>query len=81
MTTSAALLPKPANNWNDNFRPQDLSNINFIDATKFQGYDTKGSTLKNANRDLRPSIPVPKLVTPFHNSDVDPDVLRRPIGF
>ena len=79
LTTSADLLPKPVSGWNDNFRPQDLSNINFIDATKFHGHDTKGSTLKNANRDLRPSIPVPKLVSNFMNSDIEPDVMRRPL--
>ena len=79
LTTSADLLPKPVSGWNDSFRPQDLSNINFVDAAKFQGHDTKGSTLKNANRDLRPSIPVPKLISNFMNSDIDPDVMRRPL--
>lgn len=79
MTTSADLLPKPVAGWNDNFRPQNLSNMNFVDAVKFQGFDTKGSTLKNANRDLRPSIPVPKKITDWNNSSVEPDMMRRPL--
>ena len=79
MTTSADLLPKPVQGWNDTFRPQNLSNMNFVDAVKFQGFDTKGSTLKNANYDIRPSIPVPKKISDWNNSSVDPDVMRRPL--
>jgi hypothetical protein len=83
---ATALLPKPAGrmtggeDWSE-FAPKDaLKNQNFLDATKFIGVNTQGSSLKNANYDLRSSMPIPKAdVGPWSGSSIDPDLMRRPL--
>lgn len=83
---STGLLPKPASrmtggeDWSE-FAPKDaLKNQNFLDATKFIGVNTQGSSLKNANYDLRSSMPIPKSdVGPWSGSSIDPDLMRRPL--
>lgn len=68
------------NNWSE-FAPKNaLKNQNFLDAKKFIGVDTQGSALKNANYDIRSSMPIPKSeVGPWMGSSVDPDLMRRPL--
>lgn len=67
-------------NWGE-FAPKNaLKNQNFLDAKKFIGVDTQGSALKNANYDIRSSMPIPKSdVGPWMGSSVDPDLMRRPL--
>ena len=63
------------------FAPTDaLRGANFLDPVKFIGVDTQGSSLKNANYDLRSSLPISKSsVSPWLNSSYEPDLLRRPL--
>lgn len=83
---ATGLLPQPAaqmtggDDWSE-FAPKDaLKNQNFLDATKFIGVNTQGSSLKNANYDLRSSMPIPKAdVGPWSGSSIDPDLMRRPL--
>ena len=83
---STDLLPRAAGgmtggeDWAE-FAPKDaLKNQNFLDATKFIGVNTQGSSLKNANYDLRSSMPIPKAdVGPWSGSSIDPDLMRRPL--
>ena len=45
-----------------------------VNVAKFIGVDTVGSSMKNANRDIRGTIPNPKFnVSVWHNSSIDPD--------
>ncbi len=86
LNVSTDLLPKPSGgmtggeNWSE-FAPKDaLKNQNFLDATKFIGVNTQGSSLRNANYDLRSSMPIPKSdVGPWSGSSIDPDLMRRPL--
>lgn len=63
------------------FAPTDaLRGANFLDPVKFIGVDTQGSSLKNANYDLRSSLPITKSsVSPWLNSSYEPDLMRRPL--
>lgn len=59
-----------------------LNGRNFLSSKPHFGVDTQGSTLKNANRQLRsePANPVVSNLTPFNNSSIDPaDDMRRPM--
>ena len=60
--------------------PKDLQNMNFLDATTRIGVDTVSSSLRNANYGLRSEPTNPKTeVSPWMNSDIDPDLARRPL--
>ena len=77
------LLPKPSvaqANFGE-FAPTDaLRGAQFLDPVKFIGVDTQGSSLRNANYDLRSSLPIKKnSVSPWLNSSYEPDMLRRPL--
>lgn len=77
------LLPKPSvaqANFGE-FAPSDaLRGANFLDPVKFIGVDTQGSSLRNANYDLRSSLPIKKAtVSPWLNSSYEPDLMRRPL--
>lgn len=68
------LLPKPALSQTDfaEFAPQALGAQNFVDATSFVGVNTQGSSLKNANYQLRADIPIPRVdVGPWANSTIE----------
>jgi len=81
MARSVDLLPKPMpqqDEWSE-FSPAAMAGQNFLTAQRFMGTDTKGSTLKNANYDLRMAIPVPKTSFVWNNSTIDADVYRRPL--
>ena len=63
------------------YAPQALQGQNFLSPQALIGTDTVSSSLKNANWDLRNTIPIPKKsVGPWQNSTIDPDVLRRPLN-
>ena len=62
------------------FAPKDLQNMNFLDATNRIGVDTVSSSLRNANYSIRSEPANPKTaVSPWMNSDIDPDLDRRPL--
>ena len=74
------LLPKPAMTQTDfaEFAPKSLSASNFVDATAWIGVDTQGSSLKNANYQLRADIPIPRSsVGPWMNSTITAGDLSR----
>jgi hypothetical protein len=80
LAKSVDLLPKPVRGSTDfgEFAPKNLGTQNFVDATKFIGVDTQGSSLKNANYQLRPDPPIPrKDVGPFSNSTIEYDLMRK----
>jgi hypothetical protein len=82
--TADDLLPKDAANskWAQvNPAGQgDLQDQNFLTAGFQIGVNTVGSSLRNANLQLRSEPPVAKgNWGPIYNSTIEPDVLRRPL--
>lgn len=57
----------------------DVSNQNFLTAGWAVGINTVGSTLRNANLQLRSEPPNPRGAWPIMNSTIEPDLLRRPL--
>ena len=54
--------------------------INFLSSGYHIGVNTVGQSLKNANRQLRSEPPNPQVsVSPWMNSSIAPDLLRRPL--
>lgn len=80
---SVDFLPAPppdagaGGDWGE-FAPKALQGAQFVDATKFVGVNTIGSSLKNPNYNLRADPPIPKKdVGPWSNSTIDPDPWRK----
>jgi hypothetical protein len=83
MNVASDLLPKPTSpqvlDFGE-FAPKALQGQNFLDVSQQIGVDTQGSSLKNANRQLRSDPPNPRTnVGPWANSSIDTDLLRRPL--
>lgn len=57
----------------------DVSNQNFLTAGWAVGINTVGSTLRNANLQLRSEPPNPRGAWPILNSTIENDSLRRPL--
>lgn len=59
-----------------------LSGRNFLASKPHFGVDTQGSSLRNANRQLRsePANPMISNLTPFNNSSIDPDMMRKELN-
>lgn len=80
---AADLLPKPNTPQVQDFgefAPKALQGQNFLDVTKQIGVDTQGSSLRNANYQLRSDPPNPRFnVGPWSGSTIDPDLMRRPL--
>ena len=78
--TSSALLPSNANVDNQ-FNipvPDNLQNKNFLKAGFHHGINTQGSSLRNANYQLRSDPCIPRVnISPWLNSTIDPDLGRR----
>ena len=77
------LLPNDeCNLWstnNPNASP-DLSNRNFLQAGWATGVSTVGSTMRNANLQLRSDPPNPqKVVSPWMQTTMGPDLARKPL--
>lgn len=76
------LLPKDNNDWGT-MSPNgegDLENVNLLKAGHHMGIDTVGSTLRNANLQLRSEPPNPQSqVSPWLNSTIQPDLMRVPL--
>jgi hypothetical protein len=58
----------------------DFMGVNFLNAGYLIGVDTIGSTLRNANLQVRSEPPNPQLVvSPWMNTTIEPDVFRQPL--
>ncbi|AAC96720.1 hypothetical protein PBCV1_A352L [Paramecium bursaria Chlorella virus 1] len=82
LTPSSQLLPKPSPEAADfaQFAPKNLQAQNFLTATQWIGVNTQGSSLKNANYDLRADPIIPKAdVGPWMMSSVDPNIYQKPL--
>lgn len=82
--TAEDLLPKDAANskWAQvNPAGQgELKNHNFLTAGYHVGINTVGSTLRNANMQLRSEPPNPQMkVSPWNQTTINPDLNRRPL--
>jgi hypothetical protein len=78
----ADLLPKDGNNaWG--LQPMgsgDYLGVNFLNAGYLTGIDTVGSSLRNANLQVRSEPPNPQLiVSPWSNTTIEPDTFRQPL--
>jgi len=79
----AELLPKDANSQWASLNPNGkgfLSNINLLNAGFNIGIDTIGSSLRNANLQIRSEPPNPQLnVGPWNQSTITADFMRPPL--
>jgi len=80
LTPSSQLLPKVTPEAADfaQFAPKNLQAQNFLTATQWVGVNTQGSSLKNANYDLRANPLIPKAdVSPWQNSSIEANLYAR----
>ena len=80
LTPSSQLLPKVTPEAADfaQFAPKNLQAQNFLTATQWVGVNTQGSSLKNANYDLRANPLIPKAdVGPWAQSSIEPNLYAR----
>ena len=79
----ADLLPKDTNSQWAQLNPAgkgDLANINLLKAGYHIGIDTIGSSLRNANLQIRSEPPNPQVYTgPWNSSSITPDFFRPPL--
>ena len=77
------LLPKDNNNSWAQLNPTgvaDFKNVNLLTAGHHSGINTVGSSLRNANMQLRSDPPNPQMNTgPWNNTTIEPDQMRRPL--
>ena len=76
------LLPKDGNSsWG--LQPMgsgDYLGVNFLNAGYLTGIDTVGSSLRNANLQVRSETPNPQMiVSPWMNTTIEPDTFRQPL--
>jgi hypothetical protein len=82
MLDPSELLPKDMNSEWANVNPasNDLKNVNMLNPTQLIGINTVGSSLRNANYDLRSEPANPRVnVGPWNQSTIDTDTFRRPL--
>lgn len=77
------LLPKDVNKQWSNMNPSgngQLQGVNLMKAGSLIGINTVGSSLRNANLQVRSEPPNPQMNTgPWNQSTIEPDVLRTPL--
>ena len=77
------LLPKDDNSQWGALNPAgsgDLKNVNLLQSGYHQGIDTVGSSLRNANLQVRSEPPNPTTkVSPWMNATIEPDLMRVPL--
>jgi hypothetical protein len=77
------LLPKDSNSQFQQLNPQgggSLHNVSLLQAGYHNGIDTVGSSLRNANLQVRSEPPNPtSKVSPWMNSTIEPDLMRVPL--
>lgn len=79
------LLPKDTNNEWAKLNPTgagDLDSVNLLKAGHHVGIDTVGSSLRNANLQVRSEHPNPiadKNLSPWNMTTIEPDLMRSPL--
>lgn len=77
------LLPKDSNSQFQQLSPNGangLQNVNLLKAGYHAGIDTVGSSLRNANLQVRSEPPNPTTkVSPWMNTTIEPDLMRVPL--
>jgi hypothetical protein len=77
------LLPKDENSQWAQLNPRgngELNNVNLLQAGYLYGINTVGSSLRNANLQLRSEPPNPQAqVSPWLNTTIEPDLMRTPL--
>jgi len=77
------LLPNDSNSQWASVNPQGdgmLKNVNLLQAGSLVGINTVGSSLRNANLQLRSEPPNPQgNVGPWNNTTIEPDFVRKPL--
>jgi hypothetical protein len=73
------LLPTDKNNeWSNIMPNHDLKNIHMINAGHHVGINTVGSSLRNANLQVRSEPVIPQTnIGPWNNTTIEPDNMRR----
>jgi hypothetical protein len=83
VNSSADLLPKDTNKQWSSMNPSgngQLQGVNLMKAGSIIGINTVGSSLRNANLQVRSEPPNPQLNTgPWNQSTIDPDTMRTPL--
>ena len=82
LSPSSNLLPQPSIQAQDfaKYAPKELGAQNFLTATQWIGVNTQGSSLRNANYDIRANPVISKKdVGPWGQSTIDPDVYTKPL--
>ena len=83
VTDPADLLPKDTNSQWAQLNPgtsNDMNDVNFLKSGYHQGIDTIGSSLRNANLQVRSEPPNPQVkVSPWQNTTIEPDLMRVPL--
>ena len=83
VTAPSELLPKGGSNQFSQLNPMgqgDLSNVNLLKAGHHTGINTVGSSLRNANLQLRSDPPNPQVnVGPWNQTTIEPDTMRVPL--
>ena len=82
MIDPSELLPKDMNSEWANVNPasNDLKNVNMLNANQLIGINTVGSSLRNANYQIRSEPTNPRVnVGPWNTSTIDADTFRRPL--
>ena len=82
-TQPGDLLPKDQNSEWAKLNPSgsgDMANVNLLKAGFHAGIDTVGSSLRNANLQVRSEPPNPTTkVSPWGNTTIEPDLMRVPL--
>jgi hypothetical protein len=77
------LLPLDVNSQWSKLNPNgnsELANVNLLKAGFYNGIDTIGSSLRNANLQIRSEPPNPTtMVSPWMQSTIEPDLMRVPL--
>jgi len=77
------LLPKDENSQWAQLNPRgngELNNVNLLQAGYLYGINTVGSSLRNANLQVRSEPPNPQVqVSPWLNTTIEPDLMRVPL--
>ena len=79
MTDPKELLPKDGNNeWSSIAPSKDLKNVHMLNAGHHIGINSVGSSLRNANLQIRSEPVIPQSnVGPWNNTTIEPDNMRR----
>jgi hypothetical protein len=77
------LLPRDENSQWAQLNPRgvgDLNNVNLLQSGFWNGINTVGSSLRNANLQIRSEPPNPQSqVSPWMNTTIEPDMMRLPL--